>query len=701
MSATRFQTFLHHLRRAACGSADGVSDADLLRRFAATRDETAFELLVWRHGSAVWTLCRRLLRDEQDAHDAFQAAFLALARSAASVGKRGSVGGWLYRVACRAALAARARAARRAAREQPLGHTEACDPSADAHAAAVAEELRQALAEEVSRLPERFRLPLVLCGFAGKSNPEAARELGCPLGTLESRLTRARQRLRARLARRGFALGAVAAALAIPTVGYAAFPPAPLVSGVVRIAAGGASKTVPAGVAALAGQAVRIPLMTKLKVSSLLAVVCTGLVAWAALPLPGGGAGKPAAQGSSLVPGKANTLRLTREEVTRLGLRVGQVPPPTPVPPRRLELTGTLTVDVDRQVRVGTRFPGEILEIGKAEGADGRPLRFGDRVAKGQVLAVLWCKDLAEKKAALLDGLMQLRLDRVRLERLEKAYAEGSLPEAVLREGQRAVQMSLNIVRAAERSLRIWKVDDGEIETLRREAEELAKNPANQPADAVKAWARVPIRAPIAGTVVERNAIVGQWVDPTVSSVFVVADLRTLQVTVRAPEAELPVLKALKPEARRWSIRVAADPDAGVIEGRFDRIAPELDPKDQTVLLSGQVPNAAGKLRPGQLVKVTVLIPRTARFPAIPAAALVEAGGKTFVFVQPDPKQEIYRQRRVAVVHRAPDGAHIREVPTPEESRQGVEGLRPGERIVTAGAVELQGLLEGLKAQGK
>ncbi len=652
MGAAPFQTVLHHLRRAACGSAEGVSDAELLRRFAAARDEAAFELLVRRHGSAVWRLCRRLVRDEQDAHDAFQAAFLALARSAAAVGQRGSVGGWLYRVAYRAALASRTRATRRNTRERPLGDMDLNDPAPTPHARAVAEELRQALAEEVARLPERYRLPLVLCGFAGLSNPEAARELGCPLGTLESRLARGRQRLRARLARRGFSVGAVAASLAAPHTSYAASVPALLAA-----AARAEGHAVSARVAALAGHALRIPLMTKLTMSSLVAVVCTGLVAWAALAVPGGG---PAA---SLVPGKANAVRLPAAEVARLGLRVAEVPPPAPPQPRRLELVGTLAADPDRIVRVGSRFAGIVHEIGKTEGAGGRTLRVGDRVSRGQVLAVVWSKDLAEKKAALLDGLARLRLDRENLEKLTRAYELGALPEATLRNGQQAVQKSLNAVRAAERTLRLWKLDEADVESFRLEAELLIKDGGKVPAERVKAWGRVAIRAPLAGTLVERNVVVGDIVSPDGRSLFVVADLRTLQVTVRAPERELPALTALKPQARRWTIRVAADPDAEGIEGQIDRIAPTLDPADRTALLTGTVANEAGKLLPGQFVKVTVLLPQKARHLAIPAAALVEERGQAFVFVQPDPKQPVYQQRRVTVLRRGRDTAHIRFTP--------------------------------------
>src|SRR5439155_9128956 len=114
----------------------GVPDAQLVQRFVRQRDEAAFELLVWRHGKMVLGTCRRLLRDAHDAEDAFQACFLALARRAGSVGRRGSVGGWLHKVAFRLALVAKARRAKRDAREQPLADLSPAaatpDPAADA-----------------------------------------------------------------------------------------------------------------------------------------------------------------------------------------------------------------------------------------------------------------------------------------------------------------------------------------------------------------------------------------------------------------------------------------------------------------------------------------------------------------------------------------------------------------------------------------
>src|SRR5262245_32438180 len=211
---------IEHLRLAV-GSRDapGVSDAQLLARFADLHDESAFELLVWRHAKMVLGTCRRLLLDTHEAEDALQACFLALAQRAGSIRRRASVGGWLHEVALRLALAARARRTKRAAQEPTLAHRVHERATTDPAREVEQREAYLVLDEEVRQLPDKFREPFVLCCLEGRSNAEAARELGCPLGTVESRLGRARQRLRERLSRRGLGLPAGLLA-ALPGEGF-------------------------------------------------------------------------------------------------------------------------------------------------------------------------------------------------------------------------------------------------------------------------------------------------------------------------------------------------------------------------------------------------------------------------------------------------------------------------------------------------
>ncbi len=185
------------------GTISGLTEGDLLERFVSGRDEAAFGALVARHGPMVLGVCRRLLRDESDVDDAFQATFLVLARRAGAIRRGDLVGHWLYGVAHRVSVRARAIASRRRVHE-PTGlqtveiHAEA-DPNSGENI-----ELRAILDEELGRLPASLRSPVVLRYLEGLTHDEAARQLRWPVGTVRSRMARARDLLRRRLARRGF-----------------------------------------------------------------------------------------------------------------------------------------------------------------------------------------------------------------------------------------------------------------------------------------------------------------------------------------------------------------------------------------------------------------------------------------------------------------------------------------------------------------
>jgi RNA polymerase sigma factor (sigma-70 family) len=207
---------LHYLGRIcqAPGSAD-LTDAELLERFLAHREETAFALLVQRYGPMVLGVSQRVLGNADSAEDVFQATFLVLVRQAASIRKKQSVASWLYGVAQRIAARARGQAAGRAAarlywerRSVEMARKEPLDEL-------TWQELRTVLDEEIGRLPEKYRAPLVLCYFKGCSHDQAAQELGWPKRSLTSRVCRGRELLRKQLVRRGIALSAGALASAL------------------------------------------------------------------------------------------------------------------------------------------------------------------------------------------------------------------------------------------------------------------------------------------------------------------------------------------------------------------------------------------------------------------------------------------------------------------------------------------------------
>jgi RNA polymerase sigma factor (sigma-70 family) len=215
---------IRHLRRLSRPAArDGISDAQLLERFLVQGDQAAFELLLWRHGPMVWGLCRRILHDHHEAEDAFQATMLVLARKAGSIGQSHSIASWLYKVAYRIALRARAASSRRARFEKHVRQltTAAVCPDLESTWG----ELRRVIDEELARLPEKYRAPVVLCYLQNKTNEEAAKLLRWPIGTVKTRLVRARELLGQRLGRRGVALSAAGLATVLaPPVAEAALP---------------------------------------------------------------------------------------------------------------------------------------------------------------------------------------------------------------------------------------------------------------------------------------------------------------------------------------------------------------------------------------------------------------------------------------------------------------------------------------------
>jgi RNA polymerase sigma factor (sigma-70 family) len=221
MVSGRPSTLGRQLRRIVIATdARSMSDGDLLDCFVTGGDEAAFEALVRRHGPMVLGVCRRVLHDPHEADDAFQATFVVLLRKCGSLAQPELLGNWLYGVAFRTAREVRNRAARRRARELQAVPVEEATPPSEW------DDLRPVLDEELNRLPAKYRIPVVLCDLQSKSRKEVARQIGCPEGTLSSRLARAHDLLRRRLLRRGLALSGGWLAVGLSSgVATAALPP--------------------------------------------------------------------------------------------------------------------------------------------------------------------------------------------------------------------------------------------------------------------------------------------------------------------------------------------------------------------------------------------------------------------------------------------------------------------------------------------
>jgi RNA polymerase sigma factor (sigma-70 family) len=239
MSSIPLGGVVRQLHRLAGVPLPEISDGQLLERFCRAGEAAAFEALVQRHGPMVLGVCRRVLRDGHAAEDAFQATFLVLLRRATALDRQRSLGNWLYTVAYHVALRARADSARRRRTEGVAHMPGQKEPQSDL----LWRELQPVLDEELGRLPEHYRTAVVLCYLEGRTNEEAGRLLGWPVGTVKSRLARARQLLRTRLARRGVTLSAGLLAGALETA--VAAMPALLARRTVTVALGAAQAGFP------------------------------------------------------------------------------------------------------------------------------------------------------------------------------------------------------------------------------------------------------------------------------------------------------------------------------------------------------------------------------------------------------------------------------------------------------------------------
>ncbi len=230
MTPVAVRSVIGRLRQSLrAGAITSAPDQELLERFVRRRDETAFEALLRRHGPMVWGVCQRLLAHRQDTEDAFQATFLVLARKAAAVARRELLANWLFGVARRSALKARAMRARRSQHEQV--RSEVPDVRATPE---TAWEGSAVLDEELAKLPDKYRLPLLLCALEGMTHAEAARDLGWPTGTVAGRLSRGRNLLRDRLLRRGVGVPAAMLTTLLAQASASAAVPPPLITATVR-----------------------------------------------------------------------------------------------------------------------------------------------------------------------------------------------------------------------------------------------------------------------------------------------------------------------------------------------------------------------------------------------------------------------------------------------------------------------------------
>ncbi len=405
-------------------------------------------------------------------------------------------------------------------------------------------------------------------------------------------------------------------------------------------------------------------------------------------------AAESAADATQLVAGQPGAIRLAPGVAERLGVQTTEVQ--TADKPIAVELSGTLSLDADRLSHVHARFAGEVVEIGKAEGGS-RSLDFGTSVHKGQLLAVIWSRELGEKKSELVDALSQLRLDEDNLNHLTKASVEGAVSERALREAQRKVESDRIAVGRTVRTLQSWRVPPDEIDALRAEAESLRHDAKPIAEERVHRWARSEVRAPLDGVILEKNIALGDLVDTNLD-LFKIADLSRLRVMAHVYEEQLPRLDALGDAQRQWTISVQSDASLPPLAGRFEQIGKVIDPNEHAALVTGWVDNGAGRLRAGQFVTARIELPAPKGEVVIPASAVVEEGAYQFVFLQPDAAKSEYVRRPIAVSRRDGNTVFVWTAPTAAQRRAEAQPLRAGERVVSAGIVQLAQAIRDLEA---
>jgi membrane fusion protein, heavy metal efflux system len=384
----------------------------------------------------------------------------------------------------------------------------------------------------------------------------------------------------------------------------------------------------------------------------------------------------------------ADTIVIPGDVSSSIGLVIAEVKKATR--PRTMPLSGNLNLDSDRIPRVHARFAGEIVALGTNQGEEtsetkaqasspGRPLRFGDRVHKDQLLAVLWSKDLGEKKSEWIDAQSKLNLDRGILKDLQELNEKGAMSERSVREAQRNVDSDMIALKRAEHTLLSWGLKEKEFAELRAEALKPDRKTKEQQTD-YERWARVEIRSPQDGTIFERNFTLHDLVDTT-TDLFKIADTSKLVVWANLYEEDLPTLQKL-PLPIKWTIRLPSQPGV-TYPGQLDQVGEIIDSNQHTALVKGMVDNPRGDLRVGQFVTATIDIPPAANELEIPSTALVEDGHDSIVFAQVPDEQHQFQRRKVTVTRRYKDVVYVR---ADSESK---DGIHAGDHVIAGGAVLL------------
>lgn len=669
------------------GTAAGLADVELLARFLADRGaggESAFAALVTRHGPMVLRVCRGELHDLHAAEDAFQATFLVLARQARSIRERSSLASWLYGVARRVARRARRDRARRLERERK-GALMLDHPGRERQAPEPPELLPE-VQEEVDRLPERYRAPIVLCYLEGLTQEEAASQLRIPVGTVKVRLSRGRDRLRGRLIRRGLAPTAIAGAL--ESSGRAALP-----ASLVKVTAAAAMRVaafqaagVAASVTVLVQGVLRAMLIHKIRTTTVVLAASVGLLAASfvvvsALPMPAQSRQEPPRQAAPVAqpPRKAAPVA----QPPRQAAPVAQKPtaPPASTPGDSVPEVDVFTIKkgtLHRTARqTGILQPVAVVTVISRVSGTLRtiPVDVGSRVKKGQILAELDAPELKIEQARVEALAEQARA------RIKSVTAKVEVDAAALNTARANIQAAETRLRGAEARAEYRQKEFARVEQMvkvaaveprlldeeadRRDAARIEVETARFELSVAKsgvkeAQARLAatkaavdeleqglrlavidrdrarlmgesaqIRSPIDGLVAARNYNVGEFVrsadEGGSKPLFTVVDTRVVRIGSEVPDQDVPLVDIGDPAI------FVTDVFPGVeFKGVVSRIAESIDPNAGTMLVEIDLKNENHKLRAGMIGQVEIRLDTLPDRIAIPSFAVSQdsVGGR-------------------------------------------------------------------------
>jgi cobalt-zinc-cadmium efflux system membrane fusion protein len=364
-----------------------------------------------------------------------------------------------------------------------------------------------------------------------------------------------------------------------------------------------------------------------------------------------------------------------------------------------LHLRGSLAIDPNRLSHVHARFPGQIVELATIKGfqsqqsdqslRSARLLQNFDSVGHGTPLAVIWSKDLGEKKSQLADSLAKLRTDKKTLENYRELTKSSSISDRQFREQQTKVEQGEIAAFTAEATLRAYQVSEEDIKQVKTAAEMIHRSEATDKSYATD-WPRVIVTAPIGGVIVDKLVNVGDIVDAN-AELFKIADLSTLAVYLHSYEEDLAGLEDL-PKPLQVSIKVPAHPELGTLEGTVDRFSPMIDPNEHMALLIGTVKNPRGALLANQFITADVGIPVEPGIVEIPANAVIDIGNEAIAYVQPDVSKPVYHRRRVSVVQRYFDVVYVRsEI---KDDKKNLNEIQVGDAVIAGGLLELEDYLQ-------